>query len=102
MHQEDPVVRSARREALAALALWILAMSYTVGYCYLYGYRLPPAEIPLIAGVPDWVLWGIVAPWTVCTLAAAAFARCLSDADLGQELDDAGDDLFGEKESRDE
>lgn len=102
MHQEDPVVRSARREALAALAVWILAMSYTVGYCYLYGYRPAPADIRLIAGVPDWVLWGVVAPWTACTLAAAGFAWFVSDADLGPELDESGDELFGEKEQHDE
>lgn len=102
MHKEDPVVRSARREALAAFALWILAMSYTVSYVYLYGYQRPPAEIRLIAGVPDWVLWGVVAPWTACTLAAGAFACFLSDADLGQELDEPGDDSFAEKEPRDE
>lgn len=70
---------------LAASIVWLLAMSYTVGYCYLYGYRPDPATIRLIYGVPEWVLWGIVAPWTACTLISGIFAWCMSDADLGRE-----------------
>lgn len=102
MHLEDPVVRGARREALAAFALWLLAMSYTVGYCYLYGYRREPADIRLIGGIPEWVLWGVVAPWSVCTLAAGVFAWFISDADLGQQFDEPDDDPFAEREPSDE
>lgn len=102
MNREDPVVRSARREALAALLVWLLAMSYTVGYCYLYGYRRDPSTIRLIWGVPDWVLWGIVAPWTVCTVFAGIFALFVSDADLGQERDEDAGDLFGQPEAGDD
>jgi hypothetical protein len=35
---DDPVLRSARREALAAFGVWLAACVYTVGYCYRYGY----------------------------------------------------------------
>jgi hypothetical protein len=91
--QEDSVVRGARREMLAALVVWLLAMSYTVGYCYFYGYRAEPESIRLVYGVPEWVLWGIVAPWTACTLIAGIFALCMSDADLGDELVENSDDL---------
>ena len=31
--REDPVVRSSRREGLAALAVWLAAMLYCVLYC---------------------------------------------------------------------
>jgi hypothetical protein len=98
---EDPVVRSSRREAVAAFVVWISAMSYTVGYCYFYGYR-DPAAIRLVWGVPDWVLYGVVAPWTVCTLAAGCFAFFIADADLGQELDESEDDVFVTLEAGDE
>ena len=94
MNPEDPVVRSARREALAALVVWFLAMSYTVAYCYLFGYQQDAADIRLIYGVPDWVLWGVIAPWTACTVLAALFAFFLGDADLGAELPDSQDELF--------
>ncbi|HET6879060.1 MAG TPA: DUF997 family protein [Pirellulales bacterium] len=98
---EDPIVRSSRREAVAAFAVWLTAMSYTVGYCYFYGYR-DPAAIRLIGGVPDWVLYGVVAPWTVCTIVAGAFAYFISDADLGAELDESEGDLFAGDEAGNE
>jgi hypothetical protein len=65
---EDPVVRSARREALVVLLIWLAAMVYTVGYCYVYGYDRPPETLTYILGFPDWVVWGILAPWAVCLL----------------------------------
>ena len=35
---EDAVVRAARREAALALGIWLVAMIYTISYCYLHGY----------------------------------------------------------------
>ncbi|HVA48576.1 MAG TPA: DUF997 family protein [Pirellulales bacterium] len=99
---EDPIVRSGRREALAALVIWLAAMTYTVGYCYLFGYRSGPASMKLIWGVPDWVLWGVVAPWTACTIAAGVLAFAfMADADLGEERAES-DDLFAPAEQTDE
>ena len=86
---EDPVVRSGRREAVAAMCIWLAAMTYTIGYCWLFGYGRDPASIRLIWGVPDWVLWGVVTPWTICTLLAAGLAFVfMQDADLGDPLSD--------------
>ena len=87
----DILLRHARREALIAFAAWLTAMSYTVGYCYVFGYGRDPHDVRLIFGVPDWVLYGVVAPWTACTLFAWCFTFALvSDDDLGADLD-AGD-----------
>jgi hypothetical protein len=92
---EDPVVRTARREAWFSLAVWLAAMSYSLIYCYFYGYQRDPASLHLIWGVPDWVLWGVVAPWTACTLVSAIFAfGLIADVDLGKELDES---LEGER-----
>src|SRR5579885_2370280 len=66
--REDPVVRTARREAWASLALWLAAMSYSLACCYFFGYRHDPATLRVFWGVPEWVLWGVLAPWTVCTI----------------------------------
>jgi hypothetical protein len=89
---EDPVVRTARREAWASLAVWLAAMSYSLACCYFLGYRRDPATLRLIWGVPDWVLWGVAAPWTVCTIVAGLFAFAfVADADLGEELDESSD-----------
>lgn len=36
--QEDPVLISARREAWVVFACWLIAMTWSVSYCYLNGY----------------------------------------------------------------
>jgi uncharacterized membrane protein YhdT len=83
---EDPVVTSSRREAAFALGLWTLALAYTVGYCYLFGYNRSPEDLRFILGIPDWVLWGILAPWLACTLISSLFARyMMQDAHLEEE-----------------
>lgn len=83
---EDPVVRTARREACVGFAVWLTAMCYSLAWCYFYGYQRDPATLRLIWGVPDWVLWGIVAPWTVCTLVSAILAfGLIADVDLGTD-----------------
>jgi hypothetical protein len=90
--REDPAVRTARREACASLAVWLAAMSYTLAYCYFFGYQRDPAALKLIWGVPDWVLYGVVAPWTACTIVSGIFAFAfVADVDLGEELDESAD-----------
>ncbi|HZT78854.1 MAG TPA: hypothetical protein VFA26_01425 [Gemmataceae bacterium] len=93
--------RHARREAAVVLLVWAAALAWTVGYCYLRGYRHEPDSWPVrlglapageppdlaaILGLPGWVFWGILLPWLVCT--AFTFAFCLfgmTDDDLGTE-----------------
>lgn len=83
---EDPVLKSARREAVAALLLFLGALAYTVGYCALRGYHRPPESLTFVLGIPDWVFWGVFVPWGACFLVAFPFAVCfMKDADLGGE-----------------
>ena len=93
--------RHARREALLVLAVWAASLLWTVGYCYLYGYEHPadswvvqaglarppaPGEFRQFLGFPDWVLFGIIAPWLACTAFTMAFALFgMRDDDLGAE-----------------
>lgn len=35
---EDPILISARREAVIVFFAWLIAMVWSVSYCYLYGY----------------------------------------------------------------
>lgn len=84
MPQEDPVLTSARREMLVALAIWAAATAYTVGYCALYGYNRDPASLKFVFGFPDWIFWGIVVPWGTCTVVSGLFAfGLMRDEDLG-------------------
>jgi hypothetical protein len=63
---EDPLLRSARREAIVSLALAALALAYTIGYAALFGYGRTGDSLTFVFGIPDWVFWGIVIPWLAC------------------------------------
>lgn len=83
---EDPLVRSARREAAVVLLIWTAALIYSVGYCWAFGYGRPAAELTYIGGIPDWVVWGVFAPWGACYLISIWFSYgFMKDADLGEE-----------------
>lgn len=105
--QEDRLLVSARREALVALAIWLVAGTYSLTFCYLFGYA-PAAgavaaenaaeaaqNLRLVLGMPWWVFWGVVVPWLACTVLHAWFAfGFMGDETLGaeQELEIPGED----------
>jgi hypothetical protein len=95
--------RNARREMFVILVVTALALVWTVGYCYLFGYQhdeqswvvrtglaTPRAadNFQQIAGLPDWVLFGIVIPWLVCTVFTIGFCFYMKDDDLGTEAEE--------------
>ncbi len=91
---DDPVLRSARREALVVFAVWLGAMAYTVTYCYMNGYGRAKESLKFVLGFPDWVFWGIVVPWSVCVVFSFWFgATFMKDEDLGEELPEQEDEL---------
>ncbi len=102
----DPVVRSGHREAVTSLALWLAATVYSVTYCTLHGYQRPIDSLSFVLWFPDWVFWGIVVPWLVCTVVSIYIALFLvedepltSTADLPSEdtpPDQASPGLSGE------
>jgi hypothetical protein len=99
---EDPVVRSARREAIVVAVTWACALAYTVGYCAKYGYGRSIQDLKFVLGFPDWVFWGIVAPWSVCFVVSWWFTYFfVSDADLGEEWDETGTGTAGTGSSGD-
>ncbi len=88
MHRDelDPVFRNARREAVFILCLYASALVYTLTYCYHFGYNRAVETIELYWGIPDWVFWGIFAPWIVCAIITTWFTFAyMVDDDLGQE-----------------
>ena len=91
---DDPVLRSARREAVVVFFTWLAAMAWTIAYCYLNGYGRAPESLTFVLGFPDWVFWGIVVPWSICSLFALYFgATFMRDEDLGEELPEQEDEL---------
>jgi uncharacterized membrane protein YhdT len=87
---EDPVLRSARREALIVFGIWLAACIYTVGFCAAYGYERDPVSLTFVFGIPDWVFYGIFLPWTVCTILSFIVSNfVIRDEDLGEEQSEA-------------
>lgn len=86
----DPVLASARREAIAVFVIWLAAMAYTITYCYRHGYGRRLEDLTYVLGFPDWVFWGVVAPWLVCVAVSYAFAFWfMTDQELGEDPDEA-------------
>lgn len=79
------VLRSSRREALFVAVVWILACGYTVGYSARFAYRTGE-PLQLLFGIPTWVVWGVLAPWTVVTLITCWYALLgMQDEELDDE-----------------
>ncbi len=98
----DPVFVSARREALVAALVWAAATAWSVGYCARYGYGRSVESLSFVLWFPDWVFWGIVAPWLVCIVISLWFALSfMSDEDLGTNDQDEDADPFQPRETHD-
>jgi hypothetical protein len=95
---EDPVLVSARREALIVFAIWLAALTYTVTTCWIWGYGRDPQTLRFILGFPDWVFWGIICPWTVCFVISYIFSHwIMRDEVLGEDVGEEWDEEFGEE-----
>lgn len=89
---EDPVLKSARREAIVAGLLWAAAALYAIVYCALRGYGRDPKSLTFVLGFPDWVFWGVLVPWAVCIALSFWFALAfMKDGDLGAEPEERDD-----------
>jgi len=84
---EQQLLRHARREGLLLMAVWAVALIWSVGYCRIFGYPPPDSvEVSLILGMPEWVVWGIVVPWTICLAFTVWFCfYFMADDDLGRD-----------------
>ena len=71
---DDPLLVSSRREAVLVGVTFVLAIGYSVTYCTLFGYRRSPESLEFVLGFPDWVFYGILCPWAVCTALACGFS----------------------------
>src|SRR5262245_13512298 len=101
--QKYTLHQNARREAITVLAVFAVALIWTLSFCYLNGYHHDPqswvvqsglarqrtGESPQhILGIPDWVLVGIVLPWLMCAAFTVGFCLGMKDDDLGHEAED--------------
>jgi Protein of unknown function (DUF997) len=85
VRREDPVLTSSRREAWLVFGIWLLACLYSIGVCYRLGYGRDADTLTYLLGFPDWIFWGVVTPWTVCTAICFVMAYfVITDDDLGE------------------
>lgn len=83
---EDPLLRSSRREAIVVTLFGIVALVYTITYCSMFGFNREIGSITFVLGFPDWIFWGVIVPWAICTLVACFFSYVLmQDHDLEAE-----------------
>lgn len=95
----DPVLQSAWREARVVFSIWLAAIIYCVSYAALFGYGRSSAELTFVLGFPDWVFWGIVAPWVTCVVLSALISQfMIRDENLGLDPDEALKEILGEDE----
>ena len=68
------------------MAVWAVALFWSIGCGYYMGYDRDPATIQLIYGMPDWAFWSVVVPWGICFVFSIWFCfRYMADDDLGQD-----------------
>jgi fatty acid desaturase len=92
-------VRHARREAVFVAVLWCAAAVYTIAYCAAFGYGRSAQDLRFVFGIPDWVFWGIVTPWTVCLAIGCWFSWFyMTDEPLGAD-EEQNHDAVGAEES---
>lgn len=83
---EDPALKSARREAVAAILVFAVGLVVVLTLSYVLGYRHPRVTPSFILGFPDWVFWGVILPWAAMIVLGFWFAaRFMKDEDLGDE-----------------
>ncbi len=74
--EEDPLLRSSRREMKVVIAFALVFAIWSVGYCALNAYDKPAEGEPISLGMgmPSWVFWGVILPWGVAALFTVWFA----------------------------
>jgi hypothetical protein len=99
VRREDPVLTSSRREACLVFLIWVAACVYTVGVCYRFGYDRDVATLTYVLGFPDWIFWGVVTPWTVCTVLCYVMAyHVITDDELGEEREEESLTIAGNEQ----
>ena len=115
---EDPLLRSARREMKVAVIFWAVFASWAIGLGKLLAYQKQPEGemVNMILGMPSWVFWVVMLPWFLATVFTIWFAlRFMKDHDLladsgvgtsnieqGTEKEEVGEHDRDEGEGREE
>lgn len=87
----DPLYLNSKREAIFIFSLWLLCLLWCVPYCYLNGYVPDGQEVPLMWGMPKWIVYGILGPWILADVVTILFCVFIfSEDDLGPVASEEG------------
>jgi hypothetical protein len=94
----DPVLLHARRESISILLVFCLCLVWAIGWYLAAGYWPDGAAarepVATTLGVPNWVFWGVFAPWGAVNLFTVWFCFCyMADDALGPDDEAACDEL---------
>lgn len=81
----DPIFLQSLRESGVILLTWLACFAWTFTYCAFNAYpsEVDPASLSTVLGMPAWVVWGIVLPWSLANVVTLVFSFCyMQDADL--------------------
>ncbi|MEM9015603.1 MAG: DUF997 family protein [Verrucomicrobiota bacterium] len=77
--------RQSRREFVVMVVIWSCFAAWCTVYNGIVAMREEDgAELRLILGIPEWVVWGVFIPWLLAVAVTVWFAMCfMKDTDLG-------------------
>ncbi|MHC4995047.1 MAG: hypothetical protein ACYTGQ_08345 [Planctomycetota bacterium] len=82
-------LQRTRHESWIILGVWVAASAWTATCSYLFGYFTEDEviEVATFAGIPVWILVGVILPWIVTAVFSIWFAMCYIEDD-----EESGDD----------
>jgi len=83
----DPLFLHSRREAIVIFCVWLVALLWSVPYCYLNGFpeHFDAESFSTTLGIPTWLFWGILVPWLVADVFTTWFCFFyMKEDDLGE------------------
>lgn len=64
--------------ASVATMLYILC---SCALCYVLGYQKGPGEVAMMAGIPVWVIFGIIVPWVAIVALTVIYGFFIMEGD---------------------
>ncbi len=98
----DPTFLHTRREAIWILLAWAVFLVWTIGASAWSGYGDPTDRVATLLGIPTWVVWGVLVPWTAALVFSIWFSLSyMREDDLGREGEAVEEDRDASEPSSD-
>ncbi len=69
------------KEFKVGVIVTAIYISVSSAISYFLGYGRDPNTIKLIAGIPDWVFWGVIIPWVLIVLFTTIYGLFIMEGD---------------------